>query len=166
MRTGIASFFYKVSFMKHLNERIYFEKKIRILYFEKKNKNYVETWAHISASPALGPISEAGPVRHQILWLLCIFLVHFWPSLNISRNILTSLKISEHLCSSLNTSQHLSRLNISVENWSLLGIKSPYSPSLGHSLLIHTMSIPGVHFLLYVLISWADRGSCAHKCVS
>ena len=26
-------------------------------------------------------------------------------------------------------------------------------------------SEPGVHFLLDVLISWADRGSCAHKCI-
>ena len=25
--------------------------------------------------------------------------------------------------------------------------------------------VPGVHFLLDVLPSWADRGSCAHKCV-
>ena len=25
--------------------------------------------------------------------------------------------------------------------------------------------LPGVHFLLDVLPSWADRGSCAHKCV-
>ena len=107
---------------------------------KSKNKNYVETWAHISASPALGPISEAGPVRHQILWLLCIFLVHFWPYLNISRNILTSLKISEHLCSSLNTSEHLSHLQYLCRELNITAYQFPgLTVSFGHSLLIHTM---------------------------
>ena len=30
---------------------------------------------------------------------------------------------------------------------------------------LQTVKTPGVHFLLDVLISWDDRGSCAHKCV-
>ena len=121
----------------------YILRKNKNYIFWEKNKNYVETWAHISASPALGPISEAGPVRHQILWLLCIFLVHFWPSLNISRNILTSLKniwtslfISEYLWTSL-SSQYLCReLSITAYQFHSLTV------SFGHSLLIHTMSTP------------------------
>ena len=107
------------------------------------NKNYVETWAHISASlPRTRADIRGGscptPNSLAALHLLSTFLTI---SEHLSRNILTSLKISAHLCSSLNTSEHLSHLQYFCRELNITAYQFPWlTVSFGHSLLIHTMS--------------------------